>query len=359
MALGVLLGLVLGCAGAGPDDAGSIPKVYDGALLVTPRPVDLPGVVAGCVRSVELVFWNTSENLPVVITNVESPNPSLQLAESLPVALAPGVSRRLALHFTPSSVGRRAGNLIVHTDEGRLRPLEIPVRANAVARPAPAVGAAPHAPLDLVLVLDVSTTMSELGRLREALVRTFAAVEASGLDVRFGLTTFENDVLVHADGRFLEPEALLAELDSQLVEGSWVPDGDLPRHLLNFDLEENVLDALGRSAAEFPFRPEVRRFFLLMTDNAFLEPPATFSDGTAVRHPLADVARKLARAQIRLYSIHAPLQGRGLSSGMNGLPSLVESTRGAWFQISDVSAGTLALDGLLSDLIAGRTCPPL
>jgi hypothetical protein len=231
------------------------------------------------------------------------------------------------------------------------------VRAEAVATLGAGEVGAEAGPLDLVLVLDVSTTMNELAPLRAALQTAWDRVEADHADVRFGLTTFENDVMVHGDGRFLARDAFFAELDSQLVAGEWTPDPSRPRQLLNFDYAENALDALARSAEEFDLRPDARRYFLLMTADTFLEPPSVFSDGTPVLHDFADAAGALTGRSIRLFSIHAPLRGRGLSSAHEGQPSLVAATGGAWFEIGDVDGGSLALDALLLDLIAGRTCP--
>jgi len=346
--------LAVACA-AGPDGAGLLPKSYDGALVVAPSPAALPGTRVGCVGSLELELVNTSADLPVRVTNATLPDPALSLGQALPLVIDPGARRAVDLHFTPDAPGVRAGVAALTTDEGRLYPLELPVRAEAYARTEDDP-AAEVAPLDLVLVLDVSTTMNELAALRTALESAWAFVETHGADVRFGLTTFENDVLVHAGGRFLERERFFQELDSQLLDGAWVPDPARPRQLLNFDYAENVLDALARSAEEFAFRPAARRYQLLMTDDTFLEPPFVFSDGTPVRHDFRETSHALTERGILLFSIHAPLRGRGLSSALDGEPSLVSATGGAWFEVSDVDRGALALDALLLDLIAGRTC---
>ncbi len=346
--------LVTACAGAGPEGE-LIPKVYDGRLVATPATIAFPEVREGCVGSVDLEIANTSPNLPISITNIATPHGALRFAESLPIRIEPGDRRNLAFHFSPDGPGARTGEVVIQTDEGRLRPLALPVTAQARAAVPRAQAIAP-APLDLVFVLDVSTTMNELAALRAAVIRVFDVARASGHDVRFGLTTFENDVRVHGAGRFLEPEAFLAELDSQLLEGSWLPNPELPRQLLNFDFQENILDALALSASEFEFRPDARHFFLLMTDDTFLEPPDRFSDGTPVLHSFAEVSQALVDREVRLFSVHAPQSGRGLSSRYEGAPSLVAATEGAWFEIADVDRGVLALDSLLEDLVAGDLC---
>ena len=343
------------CAGRSQDGS-FIPKSYDGTLRVAPARIVFEGVRAGCVRSQTLALSNTSPDLGVAVTNVALPDASLSLGQRLPIELGPGETRNVDLHFSPGAPGRGSGDLELRTDEGKLHPYRIPVATEARAHAVPDAAVGPASPLDLVLVLDVSTTMNELAPLRAALLATLDRVASERRDVRFGLTTFENDVRVHGDGAFLEKEALLAELDSQLVADTWLPDPELPRQLLNFDLQENVLDALARSASEFPFRSDARRYVLLMTDDSFLEPPEVFSDGTPARHGYAQTAETLRTRGVRLFSIHAPIRGSGLSSGHDGAPSLVEQTGGAWFGITDVDRGTLRLESLLADLSDDRAC---
>lgn len=349
-------GLWIACAAGGGGEAGLIPKTYDGVLVATPDPVVLEDVRAGCVRSASLDFVNTSPSLPVAIINATVPDPAFRLSESLPIRIPPGDRHRVDLHFMPQAPGSRGGRLTIDTDEGRLRPLEIPVTATAHERAAGSEPVGAAEPLDLVFVLDVSTTMNELARLRAALQEVLPDAEAWGSALRLGLTTFENDVLVHADADFLGREAFFRELDSQLVAGTWIADPQLARQLMNFDYPENVLDALARSASEFDFRDGARRYLLLMTDDSFLVPPETFSDGTPAVHSFEEVSQALREHGVRLFSVHAPLRGRGLSSGFDGAPSLVAQTEGAWFDIAGVDVGEVQLAAVLRDLLAGRTC---
>jgi hypothetical protein len=354
--LALLCAALLGACTTGSQSDRLLPRRYDGTLAVAPNPVTFEATQAGCVRSRTLALVNTGAELPIEITNVALPDDDLSLGQTLPIRLEPGGRRTVDLHFTPESAGDHSGRIDLVTDEGRLYPYWLPVRATAVPRPAADVAAGPIEPLDLIFVLDVSTTMNELAPLRAALESVWPLVEARGDAVRLGLTTFENGIHVHRDGRFLDGEAFFAELDAELLPDSWVPDPDRPRQLLNFDLEENVLDALALSAEAFALRPDARHYFLLMTDDTFREPPEVFSDGTPALRSYEEVAAALHERGIRLFSVHAPLRGRGLSSSHDGEPSLVELTEGAWFEIDDVDRGALALDLLLSDLIAGRTC---
>jgi hypothetical protein len=212
----------------------------------------------------------------------------------------------------------------------------------------------PTRPLDLVFVLDVSTSMDEIAMARRAIEKLFDEIEHEVLDVRVGLTTFENDVVVHQRGAFLHRTTFFRELDTQLVNGTWIPDSSLPRQLLNFELEENLLDALYDSATEFDFRPEARRFLFLVTDDTFLKPPAVFSDGNPVRRSYADVVTALTDRQISVFSVHSSEKGEGLSSSYEDQASLVVQTGGDWFELSEVQAESL--ERTLSELLTRPDC---
>jgi hypothetical protein len=203
-------------------------------------------------------------------------------------------------------------------------------------------------------VLDVSTSMDEIAMLRAAIQTLFDTIETETLDVRVGLTTFENDVVVHRRGAFLDRAAFFRELDTQLVEGTWIPDSELPRQLLNFELEENLLDALYGAATEFEFRSEARRFLFVVTDDTFLEPPAVFSDGNPVRHSYAEVAAALTEREIGLFSVHVGEKGEGLSSSYRDQASLVALTGGDWLELSDVRAESLEV--MLDELLTRPDC---
>lgn len=346
----VALSLVA-CGGAArrAEEEGG-PGVYRGALAIAPDPVRFQATRVGCVRSAVLELRNTGE-APIRVDRVTALRTrDLKLSLAMPLVLRPGGSRAVELVFAPTQPGEWSGMVRFRTDEngGSLAPVS--VVAAALAPPS----AADPESLDLVFVLDISTTMDEIAPLRAAIAEFFDSVAARGLDVRFGLTTFENDVIVHRRGAFLERKAFFEELDSQLVEGSWVPDPDSPRQALNFELQENVLDALYRSATYFPFRPEARRAFFLMTDDTFLEPPAVFSDGTRARHSYAEVAEALREKDVRLFSAHASEKGRGLSSSYGDQPSLVTGSGGRWIELSAVSADSL--NGILEDLLESATC---
>ncbi|MDJ0850054.1 MAG: hypothetical protein QNK04_16915 [Myxococcota bacterium] len=343
-----------GCAGP-PAEGPAAPTAYAGALSARPDPVDFGDTVVGCVRSVTVELSNGGGK-PVSVTAERRSSSDLDVSASIPLTLAPGGSKLIDAHFKPEAAGALVGAIELSTDEAEGAVYRLATTGNALPRPEQPTDMTAVPPLDLVFVLDVSTTMDEMASLRSAIARVFDFAETNDLDVRFGLVTFVNDVVVHDDGEFLDRETFFREFDGQLVPDRWVPDAQKSRQLMNFDFEENQLGALHRAATDFSFRPGARRYFLLMTDATFGEPPTTFSDGTSALHSYEDVEAALAENDVRLFSVHASPSGRGLSANHEGRPSLVTQTRGTWFELSRVSSGELTLDRLLADLVVGSPC---
>ena len=344
---------VAACASGG---AVSPPAEAPGGLRISPNPAVFENTLVGCQRTLALELANASAENPLQVTEIAFPNGNLTLQATLPLLLEAGATAAALLRFAPITAGDWSGDISIDTSEEPAPTYHLAATAVGLERPLTAADLARAEPLDLVFVLDVSTTMDEMAQLRVAMGELFDFIEANDLDVRFGLTTFENDVVVHGSAEFLTREAFFRELDTQLVEGSWVPDPELPRQLINFDLPENILDALYRSATGFDFRPEARRAFLLMTDDTFLEAPASFSDGTPASVTYREVLIILAAHDVRLLSVHRSAKGRGLSSDYRGQPSLVAANDGTWFELADVASGALPLDALLADLVVGAAC---
>lgn len=326
---------------------------YDGPLRVTPDPVRFPDTTVGCVRSSVLRLDNSSPDVGIQIVRFETANDALRVTGDVPLDIPEGESRFVDLHFFPTRAGDGSGEIDIVTADVPQAPVRLEAIAVAVERPE-----TPNdpGPLDLVLVLDVSTTMGTTPRLRDAVEQLFEFVSRNDGDVRIGLTSFVNDVWVHGGGNFLDRRELLEELDSQLDPDTGTPAFDLPRHQLNFDFPENTLAALYRSATEFPFRRETRRILFLVTDDTFLEPPTVFSDGNTATVSYAQVASALEERGLRLVSIHASARGRGLSSNYEGEASLVSRTGGSWRELAEVTSSDRGVGGLLVDLATGWSC---
>lgn len=344
---------VTACAGTNVDPARVEPESYQGGLRIDPESLRFEDTVVGCARSLVLRAENTGSE-PLVLERVVE-GEALHWRPQPPARIGPGEHRFFDLDFSPGVAGPHVADLELFTDEEGQPPYRLETRAVALAPVPPAAEAAARPPLDLVLVLDVSTSMDGLAGLRDATGRVFDFAAQSGLDLRVGLTTFGNRVVVHQNGRFLDREAFTTELDTLLLDGA--PNPDLPQHLLNFDFRENILDALFRSATRFEFRPEARRTFLLMTDDTFREPPEIFSDGTPATFSYRRVSEQLRGNEVRLFSVHDSRKGRGLSSSHRGQPSLVSATNGAWFELEGVRSGAPELGALLVELASGPACP--
>lgn len=349
--------IAVACASPPPPPPDETPAgealLYDGPLQVTSDPLRIPDTFVGCARSSVLRLDNASADTSVRVDRIETRNDSLRVSGALPLEIPAGERRFVDLHFLPDEPGDESGSIEIVTAEAPRTPIRLEALAVAIARPP-----APDdpGPLDLVVVLDVSTTMGTMPRLRQAIGEFFDFIQQRDGDVRIGLTSFVNDVHLHREAAFLDREALFQELDSQLDPDTGTPNFDLPRHQLNFDFAENSLGALFRSATEFPFRREARRVLLLITDDTFLEPPAVFSDGIPARVSYAQVADALAERGIQLVSVHASARGRGLSSNADGATSLVNQTGGSWHEFADVTSNEHGLGTLLTDLASGRSC---
>jgi len=355
-----VVSFLAGCATGGPETEEAPAASYTGALEIRPDPVRFEPTPVGCTRAIELTLANTSPDAPLAIRRVTSTNADLGFAARLPLALEPGQEMAVALRHAPRGPEAWSGEVQLTTDETEQPPYALGISTAGIDPP--------DGPLDLVFVLDVSTTMDEIAPLRAGILELFASLEDPGTSdeerspatdpdrVRLGLVTFENDVVLHAGGRFLDREEFLAELDAQLVEGAWTPDPELPRHLLNFDLPENLLDALYRASRGFAFRDDARRYLLAMTDATFLEPPAVFSDGTPALHSYDDVAEALTSRELRLVAVSPEQAGRGLATDYEGRPSLPSLTGGTWLDLARVRSGALAPGELLRRLVRGSAC---
>ncbi len=359
LAAGVALlstSLLGACATDAPEAPQAVERPYAGSLRVTPDPVAFSETIAGCVRTVTVQLENTGSEQAVVVSGTGGLNESLRVSGELPLTIRPRYREYLDVHFTPGAAGDWSTVLELETSDGAGVPYRLALQAIGLEPPEVEPDLDALRPLDLIFVLDVSTTMNEMANLRAGIVDLFDFIESNELDVRFGLTTFENDVVVHRDAEFLDRAAFFEEFDSQLLKDVWVPDPDRPRQLVNFDFPENILDAVYRSADEFPFRAGSRRFILLMTDDTFLEPPSVFSDGTPALWSYKQVSQRLVEQEVRVFSLHESAKGRGLSSNYKGRPSLVTLTNGVWFELAAVDEGTLTLAALLGDLVVGPTC---
>lgn len=225
-----------------------------------------------------------------------------------------------------------------------------------------------NAPLDIVFVVDVSTSMTEEAeRLRGGIESIWNAARALATDVQFGLVVFVDDALA-VNG--CAPFASLASLQSELAEwrdfcsGNRSPSSDAA----NRDCAENSLDALWIAATSCPWRPGATRVVVHVTDDTFAERPTRLSSAVSVQTTYAEVAEALVSRELRLGAFavpgageycgagSSPDVGRGFHAPYAGMPSLPLQTGGRAYDLRQVRSGTLDMAAAIRDLIEDEYC---
>jgi hypothetical protein len=163
------------------------------------------------------------------------------------------------VHIAPvvdSASGRAISGLAVDDAPGQLG---VTLAEDGVARPLVCkhLLLSPEATLDLVFVLDVTSSMAPaLDALRDNLLALAVALGQSGLDARFGAVSFGDAVSVG-----VAPDLPLTEdlqtFGEQMAAWKTVNGGDAP---------ESGLDALAYASATMAWRPGAQRALVLLTD---------------------------------------------------------------------------------------------
>lgn len=223
----------------------------------------------------------------------------------------------------------------------------------------------PPSQLDIVFVVDVSTTMGfMLDRIELQLAQVDAEARAQGLDARYGLVVFVDDVQLGNNG---QPYADLAALQRDLA--GWqrftASNRQIGSEAANLDWPENTLDALHAAATGFAWRPAdtTLRMVVHATDDDFGEAPAIQS-GQAVQHSYMQTVGALREAQVRLFSFAAKIGGQcecldvrpGLFTRFHGRASLPDATGGAAFDIDEVASGKLSFVAAVAGAIKSGVC---
>lgn len=225
-------------------------------------------------------------------------------------------------------------------------------------------------PIDLVFVLDVSTSMAdEFVHLHDGIASIFAAADALTTDHTFAIVVFVDDVLaVDGCGQWDSAAALQAEFDHwrTFCSSNGEPGGSAGQ---NGDCEENSLDALYAAATMCTWRPGATHVVIHVTDDTFLERPASFFNGTPVDHTYGEVSDALVAAQIRVgaFAQLTPAAcGAGTSSNTaqgflspyHGAMSLPDATGGRAWDIAQVRSGALDMATAINEMVAAEHCAP-
>ena len=219
--------------------------------------------------------------------------------------------------------------------------------------------------LDVVFVVDVSTTMGFLlDRLEKQLAQVDREARAQGLDTRYGLVVFVDDVLLANQG---QPFADLAAVQAELAhwQAFTASNRQINSTTANVDWPENSLDALHTAATGFAWRPAdtTLRMVVHATDDDFGEAPAVQS-GLAVQHTYLEAVAALRAAEVRMFSFAAKIGGQcecldvrpGLFTRHRGRASLPDATGGAVFDIDEVASGKLGFAAAVAGAIKSGVC---
>jgi hypothetical protein len=228
--------------------------------------------------------------------------------------------------------------------------------------------------IDIVFVLDVSTSMSEmLAALEEDIGEVWTAADALVADAEvepthFGLVVFVDDYLVVNEG---ETYADVTTLQSDFHEWWTFTSSNQQTHSTasNTDWPENTLDALYAAANGYNWRDAetTLRVIIHATDDTFLEAPASFTSGVPMEHDYPTTIAMLQGETIRVASFAAhiggPFMDQNVEPGfftdyVNGIgtySSIPAATSGDVFDITQIPA-TLSLADAINGFVEEEFC---
>jgi hypothetical protein len=221
--------------------------------------------------------------------------------------------------------------------------------------------------IDLVFVMDVSTSMGEvLATLADEIVVVDQAIAALELDVtvRYGLVVFVDDVKSINDGA---PYAEVMQLQADFVEWSAFTQSNTQTDGMGFnsDYPENTLDALYTAATTFPWQPEetTLRMIIHTTDDTFGEEGADQS-GEIVQHDYDETVLALQEGQIRVFSFAAKLGGpdevvdvqAGFFTPYDGKTPIPTATDGGVFDLQEVYKEKISLSAAINQSVVDSLC---
>lgn len=223
--------------------------------------------------------------------------------------------------------------------------------------------------LDIVFVMDVSTTM---GGFIEILSEQILAVDAAVAELdllgepHYGLAVFVDDAALLNDGNaYDDAVALQADFDTWAAftaSNSQVGGGNS-----NVTFTENSLDGLFLAASDFDWRPEgtTTRIIVHTTDDTFWDGP-TVGNGVAIQHGYAETVAELQDQSIRVFAFADDIGGAcecddvtpGWSAPYMGMTAIPEATDGGVFAIGQILLGEVSLADAIDGAIDASYCNP-
>lgn len=225
--------------------------------------------------------------------------------------------------------------------------------------PIDAPGATECGPLDVIFVLDVSTSMEgSLNALRDGIGDVWDAATTLSPDAQFSMIVFVDDALAVNDcAPFATVDALRGAFDTWR---SFCSTNESPvSRAQNYDFPENSMDALYVAATECTLREGATRVVVHVTDDTFLERPEVFSAAVTCQHTFPEVSRAFVAQQLRVASFHDTSDyPEGFSRPWESNPGLVEATGGASFSLDEVVAGRVNMGESIRTFVETEYCTP-
>lgn len=223
--------------------------------------------------------------------------------------------------------------------------------------------------VDIVFVIDVSTTMTEFIQiLSDEILAVDAAVADLDLlgETHYGLAVFVDDaLLVNAGAPYDDPLLLQADFDMWAAfagTNQQVGGGNS-----NFTFTENSIDALYFAAQDFEWRPELAttRIIIHVTDDTFWDGP-TVGNGVNILHGYSETVDALQDQSVRVYSFADDIGGScecedvtpGWSTPYMGMTPIPEATDGGVFVINQILLGQVSLANAIDAAVEESFCTP-
>lgn len=218
--------------------------------------------------------------------------------------------------------------------------------------------------LDVVFVLDVSTSMSDvLGEIRAGIADMWNTATSLSANAQFSMVVFVDDAVAVND---CMPITSVSELQAQFDHWrDFCASNESPASgENNYDCEENSLDAIELAINSCPWRSPSTRILVHVTDDTFVERPDELSGSISVESTYAQVASDLVYHQIRFATFaNAGTATCGDYSGAPGFhtaymsqPSLPMQTGGRAWDLDQVRNGTLNMGNAISELLMEEYC---
>jgi hypothetical protein len=223
--------------------------------------------------------------------------------------------------------------------------------------------------IDIVFVMDVSTTMGEfLGLMADEMLAVDAAIQALELanPPHYGLAVFVDDAAL-LNGGAPYPDAAALRDDFIMWSNFTASNQQVGGGNSNSTWTENSIDALYLAATGFQWRPAqtTTRIVIHTTDDTFWDGP-TIGNGIMIQHGYDETVQALQDATVRMYSFADDIGGScecmdvtpGWSTPYLGMLPMPEATDGGVFVINEILAGSVSLADAINSAVEESYCDP-